>query len=324
MKLLPGGPQDENLLVGFDTSDDAAVYRISEDTAVIQTVDFFPPMVDDPNTFGQVATPNALSDVYAMVGEPRLPLSLLCFPSDKLPPEAVAAILKGGSQKVQEAGAILCGGHTVEDEEPKYGLCVTGFVHPEKVRTNAGAQTGDVLILTKAIGSGVLNTAAKADLLSSEQYEAVIAAMTTLNAAAARVMAEYPVSACTDVTGFGLIGHAGEMAAASGKTLRIMAAQVPLLPGALQFAQDCILPGGLYRNKEYLQPATSLAPDIPDAIAHLLFDPQTSGGLLISVPEAHSQAMLKALQKDCPDARIIGQVLERRDLDIEAVWQLTP
>jgi len=321
LKLLPGGPQDENLLVGFDTSDDAAVYRISDDTAVIQTVDFFPPMVDDPYTFGQVAAANALSDVYAMGGVPRLALNLLCFPADRLPPAAVAAILRGGADKVQEAGALLCGGHTVEDEEPKYGLCVTGFVHPDRVRTNAGAKAGDVLILTKAIGSGVLNTAAKADLLSSEQYEAVIAAMTTLNAAAARVMAEYPVSACTDVTGFGLIGHAGEMAAASGKTLRIMAAQVPLLPGALQFAQDCILPGGLYRNKEYLQPATSLAPDIPDAIAHLLFDPQTSGGLLISVPEPHSQAMLDALQTDCPDARIIGQVLERTHKDIEAVWQ---
>lgn len=321
MKLLPGGPQDENLLVGFDTSDDAAVYRISEDTAVIQTVDFFPPMVDDPYTFGQVAAANALSDVYAMGGVPRLALNLLCFPADRLPPTAVAAILRGGADKVQEAGALLCGGHTVEDEEPKYGLCVTGFVHPDRVRTNAGAKAGDVLILTKAIGSGVLNTAAKADLLTPVQHDALITTMTTLNAAAARVMAEYLVSACTDVTGFGLMGHASEMAAASGKTLRIQAAQVPLLPGALQFAQDCILPGGLYRNKEYLQADTSLAPDIPDAIAHLLFDPQTSGGLLISVPEAHSQAMLNALQADCPDARIIGQVLERRDLDIEAVWQ---
>lgn len=307
--------------MGFDTSDDAAVYRISEDCAVIQTVDFFPPMVDDPYTFGQVAAANALSDVYAMGGQPRLALNLLCFPSDKLPPEAVADILRGGADKVHQAGALLCGGHTVEDQEPKYGLCVTGFVHPDKVRTNAGAKAGDVLILTKAIGSGVVNTAAKADLLSKEQQEAVIDTMTTLNAAAARVMADYPVNACTDITGFGLMGHASEMAAASRKTILIKASQVPFLPGAVQFARDCIIPGGLYRNKEYLQDTTSLAKDIPDAIAHLLFDPQTSGGLLISVPEQHSQHMLKALQKECPDARIIGQVRERKQKDIEAVWQ---
>ena len=307
--------------MGFDTSDDAAVYRMSEDCAVIQTVDFFPPMVDDPYTFGQVAAANALSDVYAMGGQPRLALNLLCFPSDKLPPEAVADILRGGADKVHQAGALLCGGHTVEDQEPKYGLCVTGFVHPDKVRTNAGAKAGDVLILTKAIGSGVVNTAAKADLLSKEQQEAVIDTMTTLNAAAARVMADYPVNACTDITGFGLMGHASEMAAASRKTILIKASQVPFLPGAVQFARDCIIPGGLYRNKEYLQDTTSLAKDIPDAIAHLLFDPQTSGGLLISVPEQHSQHMLKALQKECPDARIIGQVRERKQKDIEAVWQ---
>lgn len=278
-------------------------------------------MVDDPFLFGQVAAANALSDVYAMGGQPKLALNLLCFPSDTLPPEAVAAILAGGHQKVTEAGAILCGGHTVEDKEPKYGLSVTGFVHPDKVKTNAGAKAGDVLILTKAIGSGVVTTAGKVGLLTQEQIDAVNRTMTTLNAAAAQVMGEYDVRACTDITGFGLIGHASEMAAASGKTLRINAKSVPLLPGALDSAEDGILPGGLLRNREYLHPSVRIDKGVPIAVADLLFDPQTSGGLLMSVAPEDADAMLDQLKAVCPDARIIGSVAEESVAKVTITWQ---
>ncbi len=278
-------------------------------------------MVDDPYLFGQVAAANALSDVYAMGGQPRLALNLLCFPSDTLPPEAVAAILAGGHQKVMEAGAILCGGHTVEDKEPKYGLSVTGFVHPDKVKTNAGAKVGDVLILTKAIGSGVVTTAGKAGLLTQEQIDAVHRTMTTLNAAAARVMGEYDVRACTDITGFGLIGHASEMAAASGKTLRINALAVPMLPGALDSAEEGILPGGLLRNREYLLPSVRIDKGVPIAVADLLFDPQTSGGLLMSVAKEDADAMFDQLKAVCPNARIIGSVTEESAAKVTVAWQ---
>ena len=198
---------DPNLLVGMETSDDAAVYRVSDQLAIIQTVDFFPPMVDDPYTFGQVAASNALSDIYAMGGTPKLALNLLCFPSDKLPPQHVRAILEGGADKVAEAGACLCGGHTIEDKEPKYGLSVTGFVHPDRIMANSGAREGDLLILTKALGSGILTTAAKADILPDDAYQALIRTMTTLNAGAQRAMEGLAVHGCTDITGFGLLGH---------------------------------------------------------------------------------------------------------------------
>ena len=318
---MPAGITDENLLVGFDTADDAAVYRINDETAIIQTVDFFPPMVDDPYLFGQIAAANALSDVYAMGGVPKLALNLLCFPSDSLPPEAVAAILAGGLDKVKEAGALLCGGHTVEDQEPKYGLSVTGFVHPDKVRTNAGAKAGDVLILTKAIGSGVVTTAGKAGLLSADQIKAVYSTMTTLNAAAAQVMAAYDVRACTDITGFGLLGHAAEMASASGKTIHISAKAVPLLPGAQESAEEGIIPGGLLRNQEYLKPDVRLEKGIPFAIADLLHDPQTSGGLLMSVSPDCAQEMYARLKAVCPDARVIGTVKEASDVKVMVSWE---
>ncbi len=319
LSLLPKGQQDANLMVGFDTADDAAVYRLREDLAIIQTVDFFPPMVDDPYTFGQIAAANALSDVYAMGGLPKLALNLLCFPSDKLPPEAVAAILAGGQDKVTEAGALLCGGHTVEDKEPKYGLAVTGFAHPDKVLTNAGAREGDILILTKAIGSGIMNTAAKADLTEEAQNRALISVMTALNAQAARVMGDFPVNACTDITGFGLAGHAAEMAQGSGKTITLWAEQVPLLPGALHFAKEFIIPGGLVRNRSFMKGKASVAPNVSQAMADMLFDPQTSGGLLISLPEKESGKLLDALQTHCPDARMVGQVGEKKDKDIQII-----
>lgn len=302
---------DPNLLVGFDTSDDAAVYRVDEHTALIQTVDFFPPMVDDPYLFGQVAAANALSDVYAMGGTPKLAMNLLCFPSDLLSKEDVLAILRGGADKAREAGAVLCGGHTIEDGEPKYGLCVTGFVHPDRVLTNAAAQTGDALILTKPLGSGILSTAAKAGLLPEHQVDLLMATMTTLNAAAAKAMEKYTVHACTDITGFGLIGHATEMARGSGKTIRLFADRLPLMEGVLQQAQDGIVPGGAYRNREYLSRTTEIGPAVSTALSDICFDPQTSGGLLISLPMPEAERLLHDLLPNCPQAAIIGQVEEQ-------------
>ncbi len=302
---------DPNLLVGFDTSDDAAVYRVDEHTALIQTVDFFPPMVDDPYLFGQVAAANALSDVYAMGGTPKLAMNLLCFPSDLLSKEDVLAILRGGADKAREAGAVLCGGHTIEDREPKYGLCVTGFVHPDRVLTNAAAQTGDALILTKPLGSGILSTAAKAGLLPEHQVDLLMATMTTLNAPAAKAMEKYTVHACTDITGFGLIGHATEMARGSGKTIRLFADRLPLMEGVLQQAQDGIVPGGAYRNREYLSRTTEIGPAVSTALSDICFDPQTSGGLLISLPMPEAERLLHDLLPNCPQAAIIGQVEEQ-------------
>lgn len=304
------------MLVGYDTSDDAAVYQVDEKTALIQTVDFFPPMVDDPYLFGQVAAANALSDVYAMGGKPRLAMNLLCFPSDKLPKEDVLAILRGGADKVREAGAVLCGGHTIEDKEPKYGLCVTGFAHPDKIRTNVGAQTGDALILTKPLGSGILTTAAKTGLVPQHQVDGLMHTMTTLNAAAALAMAEFDVTACTDITGFGLIGHATEMAKGSGKTIRLTAQAIPLLDGVLAQAEAGIVPGGAYRNREYLAATTDIKPTVSTALSDICFDPQTSGGLLISLPESEARPLLQKLLPHSPQSAIIGLVEDKQSMHI--------
>lgn len=303
---------DPNLLVGFDTADDAAVYKVTDEIALIQTVDFFPPMVDDPYVFGQVAAANALSDIYAMGGTPKLALNLLCFPSNKLSADHVRAILEGGADKVSEAGAVLCGGHTIEDKEPKYGLAVTGFVHPDRVLSNASAQVGDVLILTKALGSGILNTAAKADLLEKAQQRVLIRTMTTLNAAAARAMAPYTkVHSCTDVTGFGLAGHALEMASGSGHTIVLYTKELPILPGTLDFARMGIIPAGAHRNRQQAGDKAYFPEEIPLERTDAIFDPQTSGGLLISVAPEEAQALLGDLAEVCPDARIVGEMRPR-------------
>lgn len=310
MSQLPKGPADPRLLVGYDTADDAAVYQVSDDQAIIQTVDFFPPMLDDPYQFGQVAAANALSDVYAMGGTPTLAMNLLCFPSDKLSAQDAADILRGGADKVREAGALLCGGHTIEDLEPKYGLCVTGFVHPSKVRTNSAAQVGDLLVLTKPLGSGILSTAAKAELLSEAQLSALVVVMATLNAAAASAMAHYPVNACTDITGFGLVGHATEMAKGSGVSIRLFSRDIPLMDGALDMARQGIVPGGAYRNRAFLEATTSIAADAQTALTDIMFDPQTSGGLFISLPRDAAHALMDELKPHCPDARIVGEVVQ--------------
>lgn len=299
---------DSNLLVGFDKSDDAAVYRVSDELALVQTVDFFPPIADDPFLFGQIAAANALSDVYAMGGEPRIALNLLCVPKS-MPDSAVHDLLRGGYSKVYEAGAVIAGGHSILDEEPKYGLCVTGFVHPNRILTNAGAQPGDVLFLTKPLGAGILTTAAKADLCPPDVLKAAYERMTTLNRAARDAMVQFRVHACTDVTGFGLLGHALEMAQGSGVQIKLNVSTLPIPPEALELARMGILPEGMYRNRKYAEPFV-MADSVPLEIQDALYDPQTSGGLLIAVHPNDADALAETLQKTVPDACRIGTVSE--------------
>lgn len=295
---------DPNLLVGFDKSDDASVYRVSGELALVQTVDFFPPIADDPYTFGQIAATNALSDVYAMGGEPKLCLNIMAIPED-MPREAVHALLRGGYDKVYEAGALITGGHSILDDEPKYGLAVTGFVHPDRVLTNAGARPGDVLFLTKPIGIGVLTTAGKAELLSADDQALCVRLMTTLNKAARDVMVKYRVHACTDVTGFGLLGHGSEMAQGSGVRLTIRAKDVPVLEHAIDFARDGILSAGMYRNRAFAGQTVD-AGDTERALQDIFYDPQTAGGLLLAVDPADADALERELLAALPYARRIG------------------
>ena len=307
-KLLDGirVHSDPNLLVGFDKSDDASVYKITDDLALVQTVDFFPPIADDPYTFGQIAATNALSDIYAMGGEPKLALNIMAVP-DSLPKEAVHALLRGGYDKVYEAGAIITGGHSILDDEPKYGLAVTGFVHPDKLLTNSGAKPGDVLFLTKPLGVGILTTAAKAELLEPEIEERVTKLMTTLNKGARDVMVNYRVHACTDVTGFSLMGHGLEMAQGSDTELHIDTSRIDFLPRALEFADMGILPAGVYRNRNFAEPFVD-AGEVPLNVQDALYDPQTSGGLLIAVDPADAEALYAGLREAVPSAQRIGTV----------------
>lgn len=312
--------QDENLLVGVETSDDAAVYRITEDLAMIQTLDFFPPMVDDPYTFGQIAAANAMSDIYAMGGEPKVALNIVAYPNC-LGPEGLEAILAGGASKVQEAGAVLAGGHSINDEEPKYGMSVTGFVHPDKIWKNYGAKPGDVMILTKPLGTGIINTAVKADMASEEAMEAARTNMTSLNKIAKEVFAEFPIHCCTDVTGFSLAGHSLEIARASEVTLEIQAEKLPILPEALWYASMGLVPEGTYRNKNYQKQEVSLGKGISEAVEDLIFDPQTSGGLLACVEAAYAEEILAALENKglATAAAVIGRVKEKQETYIQVV-----
>lgn len=298
--------RDPNLLVGFDKSDDASVYKISDELALVQTVDFFPPIADDPYLFGQIAATNALSDVYAMGGEPKLCLNIMAVP-ETMPREAVHDILRGGYDKVYEAGALITGGHSILDDEPKYGLAVTGFVHPEKMLTNAAARPGDVLVLTKPLGIGVLTSAGKAELLTEETAAHMNRLMTTLNKSARDVMVRHRVHACTDVTGFGLLGHGFEMAQGSDVELHISVGSVDLLPEALEFARMGVLPAGMYRNRTFAEPAVD-AGTVETAVQDLLFDPQTSGGLLMAVAPEDADALLAELAPVVPSAQRIGTV----------------
>ncbi len=298
--------QDPNLLVGFDKSDDASVYKVSEELALVQTVDFFPPIADDPYTFGAIAATNALSDVYAMGGEPRLALNIMAVPAD-LPKEAVHQILRGGYDKVFEAGAIITGGHSILDKEPKYGLAVTGFVHPDRVLTNSGAKAGDVLFLTKPLGIGILTTAAKVGMVSDEAMARATALMTTLNKGARDVMVRYRVHACTDVTGFGLMGHSCEMAQGSNVELHIQTGAIDLIEEARELARMGLLPEGMYRNRNFAQPHVNPG-QVELAVQDMLYDPQTSGGLLMAVDPRDADALFAELKEAVPSAQRIGTV----------------
>ena len=305
-------------MVGFDASDDAAVYRINDDTAMIQTADFFPPVVDDPRSFGRIAAANALSDVYAMGGTPRLAINLLCFPTC-LNLEIVREILAGGADKVVEAGAVIAGGHSIEDTEPKYGLCVTGFARPEEILTNSGAKPGDLLVLTKPVGTGVLSTAAKAELLTDGQMKEMIGLMSTLNKGAQEVMLPLKPSACTDITGFGLLGHVNELAEGSGVTVQLWADTVPFASGALELAQDGIIPAGAYRNRNYLEGKVKVEEAVALEVSDLLFDPQTAGGLLISIPEERGVELARRLNDRGIPGAVIGQVQSRGEYTVHVL-----
>lgn len=300
---------DPNLIVGFDTSDDAAVYRIDDDTVLIQTVDLFPPVVDDPYEFGQIAAANSLSDVYAMGGTPRLAMNILCYP-EALDKNVVREIMRGGYEKVKEAGAVIAGGHSIKDHEPKYGLCVAGFARPQEILTNSNAKPGDLLILTKPLGTGILNTASKASLISWEAEAAAVESMAMLNREAYLAMKDFPVHSCTDITGFGMLGHAYEMAAGSGVTIRLSAAAMPLLREARDMAGMGIIPAGAYANRDFLAGKISVDCSIPLDLMDILFDPQTSGGLLISLPEKEAIRLLADLRGRIPCAEIVGRVEE--------------
>ena len=302
--------RDPKLLVGFDKSDDASVYKVSDDLALVQTVDFFPPIHDDPYTFGQIAATNALSDVYAMGGEPKLALNIMAVPKS-LPSDAVHELLRGGYEKAYEAGAIITGGHSILDDEPKYGLAVTGFVHPDKVLTNSGAKPGDVLLLTKPLGIGILTTAAKVDMTSRESMALAVRLMTTLNKSARDAMVKYRVHACTDVTGFALLGHSVEMAQGSDTELHLNVSDIDLIPEAVELARLGVLPEGMYRNRSFAEPFVD-----PGAVElarqDVLYDPQTSGGLLIAVDPADASALYAELKGAVPSAQRIGEVTAYR------------
>jgi len=307
--------EDPNLLVGFETNDDACVYKINDNTVAIQTVDFFPPMVDDPYTFGQIAAANALSDIYAMGGNPATAMNLLCFPSC-LDISIMREILAGGYDKVKEAGAVIAGGHTIADPTPKYGLCVTGFAHPNEILSNSNAKTGDILILTKPLGIGIMNTAAKAELLTESKIKEVASIMTTLNKYAKECASGLHVNSCTDITGFSLIGHSYEMASGSNKTIEIFSDAVPIIDGALEYAKMGIIPEGMYNNLDYLKDKFTLSSNITQEMQDVLIDPQTSGGLLISLPEKNVKEFLSRIETFTTYARVIGQVVDKGDKPI--------
>lgn len=305
-----------NLLVGFDTSDDACVYKITDDIAAIHTVDFFTPIVDDPYQFGQIAAANALSDVYAMGGQPAVAMNLLCVPNC-LSKETIRQILMGGHDKAVEAGCAIAGGHTIQDQEPKYGLCVTGYVHPDRILKNVGARPGDLLVLTKPLGTGVLTTGAKAGLVSPEDYDAMVASMAALNAKAAQLAQTFPdVHACTDITGFGLLGHAFEMAQGSRVTLRLSSRELPLLHGARELAEMGIIPAGAYRNMDYVKPHLAVMESAEQALVDLISDPQTSGGLLVSLPGGQALELCQRLLEAGLTGAVIGEVMERQETDL--------
>lgn len=302
--------QDENLIVGLDTADDAAVYKINEELAIIQTLDFFTPVVDDPYTFGQIAAANSLSDIYAMGGDPKLCMNIVCFP-DCLKPEVLTEILKGGYDKVKESGALLVGGHSVSDDEPKYGLSITGFVDPKKVLTNSNSKVGDVLIITKPLGLGIINTAIKGQIADDETYKIAVEVMTTLNKFGKEAIEGINgVNSVTDITGFGLLGHALEMAEGSDVTININYKSIPLIKNSLEYARMGLVPAGTYANKTHIGDKVFFESNVPEDIKDVLYDPQTSGGLMISVSKEDSEKVLERLKSSNLPYGIIGEVRE--------------
>jgi selenide,water dikinase len=311
-------PTDENVIVGLDHADDAGVYKISDDLALIQTVDFFTPIVDDPYWFGQIAAANAVSDVYAMGGTPKTAMNLVAFPVKQMDLSVLRQIIQGGIDKLTEAKVVLIGGHSIEDKELKYGLSVTGFVHPAKVLTKKNLRPGDRLVLTKPLGTGIVNTAIKAGMASADLTDKVSHLMASLNRDAAEIISRFDVHACTDVTGFGLIGHLAEMVCGSNMSARISSGQVPVMPEALEFASMGFIPAGAYRNREFRESMINFAEAVARSRQDVLVDPQTSGGLLISVDRVQADDLVKALQDaGIGDTAEIGEVL---DDPKEKIW----
>lgn len=311
LSKLPKTTSDK-LLVGLETSDDAAVYKLNDDTALIQTLDFFTPMVDDPYIFGQISAANSLSDVYAMGGVPLVAMNIVCFPSCH-DMNVLGEILKGGYDKVAESGALLVGGHTVDDKEPKYGLSVSGIVHPNKVLSNATAKVGDKIVITKPVGVGILNTAMKANMVDKNTSDKVIEIMVHLNKYAAMSFNNIDVNSVTDITGFGLLGHVLEMAKASNVSIELNSKDIPIIDGAIDFAKMGIIPAGMYKNRNYISKDVN-SEGIDEALEDVLYDPQTSGGLLVSVPSEYADALVKDMIKNGSlEAKIIGEVKNKED-----------
>ena len=312
--------QHPDLLVGVETSDDAGVFRLRDDLAIINTVDFFTPVVDDPYTYGVISATNSLSDVYAMGGEPKTAMNIVCFPQSGIDKEILADILRGGAAKATEAGVVVVGGHSVADDEIKYGMAVTGVIDPRRIIRNVGAQVGDMLVLTKPLGTGIVTTALKKGHLSEEEYGAAVVSMSTLNAKAASVMLRYSVHACTDVTGFSLMGHSCEMAMGSGMTIRLQATALPLLPGVRQLALEGYITGGCKRNRTYLADKVQVASAVPQDVNEVAFDPQTSGGLLIAVPAHEVEGLTRdLLAEGVLAAAVIGEVMPHGEGWVELV-----
>ena len=302
-------PTDPNLIVGMDSMDDAGVYKITDDIAIIQTIDFFTPIVDDPYWFGQIAVANALSDVYAMGGVPKTAMNIVCFPINQMDISILRRIIQGGIDKMKEADVVLAGGHSVEDNEMKYGLAVTGFIHPDRILTKRNLKVGDRLILTKPIGTGIINTAIKGGRASGKIIERVTSLMAALNKEAAEIMKDYPVHACTDITGFGLLGHIAEMVVDSEFGIKIQSDMIPIISGAIDYAGMGLIPAGAYKNREFREKMVDISSSVDRTIQDILFDPQTSGGLLICVESKSADDLLIRLKNKGMNAAIIGKVL---------------
>ena len=304
----------------METSDDAGVFRLRDDLAIVNTVDFFTPVVDDPYTYGLISATNSLSDVYAMGGEPKTAMNIVCFPQSGLEKEILAEILRGGGDKATEAGVAVVGGHSVADDEIKYGMAVTGIIDPRKIIRNVGAQEGDVIVLTKPLGTGILTTALKRGHLSEEEYGAAVVSMSTLNVKAAQVMQRYTVHACTDVTGFSLMGHSCEMAMGSNLTLRLRSNSLPILPGALRLSLEGYITGGCKRNRTYLADKVQVAALVPQDHNEVAFDPQTSGGLLIAIPASEAPKLTRELlDEGVLSAAVIGEAVASTGAWVELI-----